>query len=479
MNFKSPFSKVLPLSSKPGLVSSLSPDGHRLATCARPTASVLLVNVESGLSLGHLQFDCRITCLFWATNSTLILGSANGQVFQANVAPNPRLDPSDLALMSTILTSSNGAVKALCYDPIHSLLAVGFIEEVQILSLRLDAGRRRRWVLFDQFDCPHPGMPWLPSAMEFYGSTDRFLFISSATKGFTVWAYKDKSISWFQGDDESAAGPCAISPDNQSLAVSFCSDTHFGISIWPLSTTGPIMEREKSYKIPTGQVWIEWAEFAPLAFLDSKLVITADPVGTIYIVSVDGQTKHTFSVGVNYFVRSIMVCQSMVNIVAIGPASTTMLLQYTDDAAAYRKAVDIRGAHINTEDLNFLFQNVTKSLRPPNRPNKDQVLPEARRNCSPFAFMRSTFVNLLSHLSLKNVLISMLILFINNKLNFDLLTAYNVFYITAQVACAEFIMYSVFRLLLFMVRLTYGVFGLTTTAVITLTFAAVLRSLFD
>ncbi|KAG9084490.1 hypothetical protein FRC06_004064, partial [Ceratobasidium sp. 370] len=313
----------------------------------------------------------------------------------------------------------------LCHDPIRNLIAISFIGEIQIWCLRLDSTRRRRWVLYDTIRYIDNGNDWCATAMVFFGVNNRSL-CAATFSGFIIWTYTDKSFRRYDHNFKAEISHCVVSPDSLSMAAS-TSDR--SILIWPLQAEGPVTSEQRTFNIPTGRSWIEYAESAPLAYFDAKTVITADPIGNIYVLSLEGQPKHVLPVGENYFVCSILVSDLMINVVAIGPVCTTTLIGFTADTVVHRHVASMEGA-------GFPFvtpcYHATCHGGDPHRSggHKDKGHPglETGRSYKPLAFIWWLFTTLTRYFCWRNLLASIVILYYHNMLSFDFVCTYNVAY---------------------------------------------------
>ncbi|KAG8735816.1 hypothetical protein FRC10_010103, partial [Ceratobasidium sp. 414] len=285
-------------------VSHLSPFGDLLASI-EGVERIVLTCVKTGTTLGIIDFgpDFHATCLCWATNTRLIVGNNSGEVVQADLMHPITPDSLKLAELSLITRNHNCPVKILCFDVSSYLLAASFDGEIKIWYGHLLHGSRREWVLYDTLLCQHDRVGWSASAMAFLSTNDKSLFAATEF-GFAVWVFSDKSLSWYERANSHVIEHCAVSLDSRMLAA---STRNFCVLMWPLSASGPISKRQRTFKIPlpTGRDWISKANSSPVSFLDANSIVTADPAGTVYIVSLDGQVQRTFSVGDNYLVKSI------------------------------------------------------------------------------------------------------------------------------------------------------------------------------
>ncbi|KAG9079224.1 hypothetical protein FRC06_007880, partial [Ceratobasidium sp. 370] len=299
MNFTSAFQEVLSRATDSGLNAYLSPDGKHLA-CTHTNGSVMLVDMQAGITLGTIEFGTfpSFSCLRWTSNHQFIIGNRYGEVFQANLAPLGQLDGDNLALVSAIIPPCNSSVVDLCYDPIRNLIAISFVGKVEIWCLRLDEMRRRRWILYDTIVCDRSVDESCAAALTFFGGDDRAL-CAVTLSGFTIWTYADRSLKWHAIGHDTYITHCVTSPDGQTMAV---STTDLSVLIWPMHVGGPDIGQQRIFEIPTGRDWQEYAESAPLTYFNAETIITADPIGNLYFLSLEGQTKHILPVGANYFI---------------------------------------------------------------------------------------------------------------------------------------------------------------------------------
>ncbi|QRV84459.1 hypothetical protein RhiJN_12475 [Ceratobasidium sp. AG-Ba] len=185
--------------------------------------------------------------------------------------------------------------------------------------------------------------------------------------GIGIWTGVGCAFTWQENGAEDGFTSCVVLPDKKSIACGTCDYT---VYIWPVRDESPYIggswEKPHVFEVPTGREWLEvsYVGTTPLAYLDGKSILTADPLGTVYVISPRGDIKHKFSVGQNYFVRTIAVHEAMVYIVAIGPLATTILLGYTDDVVVHlRAASGPLEQDYNYSDPCGIFQDV--NLRMP------------------------------------------------------------------------------------------------------------------
>ncbi|KAG9113375.1 hypothetical protein FRC07_007780 [Ceratobasidium sp. 392] len=81
---------------------------------------------------------------------------------------------------------------------------------------------------------------------------------------------------------------------------------------------------------------------APLTFFGAESIVTANRVGTIYVFSLKGQIQYSISVGMNHYIRSILVYEQMIYAVAMGPEGEALLVGYTNDLATHQTSIDAR-----------------------------------------------------------------------------------------------------------------------------------------
>ncbi|KAG9087972.1 hypothetical protein FRC06_002280, partial [Ceratobasidium sp. 370] len=115
--------------------------------------------------------------------------------------------------------------------------------------------------------------------------------------------------------------------------------------MWPLSASGPISKQQRTFEIPlpTSRDWVGKANSSPVSFLNAKSIVTVDPAGTVYIVSIDGQVQHTFSVGDNYFVKSIWIHEPAAQIIALGPRGNPLIIGCTYNQEGRADMVSMAG----------------------------------------------------------------------------------------------------------------------------------------
>ncbi|KAG8735820.1 hypothetical protein FRC10_010107 [Ceratobasidium sp. 414] len=313
-----------------------------------------------------------------------------------------------------------------CHDPIRNLIAISFIGEIQIWCLRLDSTRRRRWVLYDTIRYIDNGDDWCATAMVFFGANNRSL-CAATFSGFIIWTYADKSFRWHDHDFKAEISHCVVSPDSLSMVA---STSDHSILIWPLQAEGPVTSEQRTFDIPTGRSWIEYAESAPLAYFDAKTVVTADPIGNIYVLSLEGQSKHVFPVGENYFICSILVSDPIINIVAIGPVCTTMLIGFTADTVVHRHVAKAWKAQASHPLPRAITQRVMVATPTEAAGTTDKGHPglETGRSRKPLVFIWWIFTTLTRYFCWRNLLASILILYYHNMLSFDFVCTYNIAY---------------------------------------------------
>ncbi|KAG8779699.1 hypothetical protein FRC12_023930, partial [Ceratobasidium sp. 428] len=310
----------------PNLVADLSPLGDLLAS-SNANGNVLLTNVNSDVTLGIIEFgpDCRVTDITWATNVHLIVANEAGELIQADIM---RSAPSDSKLATlSLITRSVKPVKALCFDVFHYLLAAAFDDEIQIWRGHLVRGYRREWSLYDtvRIGRDRPA-GWLVPAMTFFSNENKSLFVATNTR-FAIWMYSDKSFWLYDRTDSLKIKCCAVSPDSRTLAV---STEDLRILVWPISVAGPVLKRQQSFKIPTPNGQGRNSKTAPIAFLTSKLILTANSAGSVYVLSLDGQTQSVLSIGDEYQVKSIQVHYPLAQIIALGPRNNPIIIGCTN-----------------------------------------------------------------------------------------------------------------------------------------------------
>ncbi|KAG8716032.1 hypothetical protein FRC09_016106, partial [Ceratobasidium sp. 395] len=307
-------------------VSHLCPLGDLLASTDE-NGKLLLTNTNNGRTFGTIDFghDRRVTHLHWATNIGLIVGNEAGEVIQADIARSAAPNSPDLAMLS-LITRNDQPVKGLCFDIAKYLLAVSFHGELQIWRGHLARGYRREWVLYDTLPIQRNGTGWPVATMAFFSNEYKSLFVATDA-GFAIWAYSDKSLWWYDKASPYAIGHCAVSPNSRTLVV---STRDFRLFIWPLSAVGPVSRQQRTFRIPASHGRRDDLEAAPVNFLTSKSIVTADPFGAVYIISLDGQMQSVFSIGDNFLVKSIWVHYPLAQIIALGPRGSPMFIGCTD-----------------------------------------------------------------------------------------------------------------------------------------------------
>ncbi|QRV99703.1 hypothetical protein RhiJN_27737 [Ceratobasidium sp. AG-Ba] len=330
--------------SDPNVLSFLSPDGRFLVSC-HSLQYISVFNVKTRLPAGQLRFDDvhrGFKHVAWTDSSSFVVVDSKGEVIQVDVMPdldplwNPR--PKNLASLSIVRPQdqSSGPAGGFCYDSASGFFALGLSDGVQIWG----RARERSWTLVDTIPCGHKahGPYWIPDSMAFINDGQ---LVIMTRYGIGIWAGAGKDFVWQESGAEDGFTSCVVSPNKRSIA---CGTSDYIVYIWPVRDERPYLgdswQKPFVFKIPTGREWLEEADVGatPLNYLDDESILTADPIGTIYVISPQGETKHKFSVGQNYFIRTITAHKSMVYIVAIGPLCTTMLLGYTDDVVVHHRA---------------------------------------------------------------------------------------------------------------------------------------------
>ncbi|QRV96137.1 hypothetical protein RhiJN_24155 [Ceratobasidium sp. AG-Ba] len=359
--------------SDPDVLSFLSPDGRFLASC-HSLRCISLFNIKTRLPAGQLRFDDvhgNFKHIAWTDNSTFVIVDSRGEVIQVDVLPdlsplwNPR--PKHLASFSIVRPQdqNSGSACGFCYDPASDLFALGLSGEVQIWS----GARERSWTLVETIPCGHNarGPFWILDSMAFVNDGR-----------LVIMTHYGKNFVWQEINAEDGFTSCVVSPNKRSIA---CGTSDYIVYVWPVHDERPYLGDSAHepfvFKIPTGREWLEGADVGttPLSYLDDESILTADPIGTVYVITPRGETKHRFSVGQNYFIRTITAHESMVYITAIGPLCTTMLLGYTDDMVVHlRAASGPLEPDYNYSDPCGIFQAVNLKM-----PRTGQT------GCSPFA----------------------------------------------------------------------------------------------
>ncbi|KAG9087536.1 hypothetical protein FRC06_002492 [Ceratobasidium sp. 370] len=283
MYFRLTSSDLLPEASDPSLLSRLSPSGRLLASVGNG-GYLLIVDVLSGHTLGRIHFgrgQGRVTALEWVADKALMLGNCFGEDLSEPV-------PSEVASLSTIIPGSDCRIYALCYNRSRGLLAVAFAHEIRIWRWE------KSWVLFDTVECctvnhDHESL-WVATGLAFLKTSDASLLIA---KDVGIWKQGEKSLTLYEGSRDASVGYCIMSPNGQWLAA---TSGDLSVSIWPLAAAGPVVDQRRTFIIPTGQDWADTVDQVPIAFLGDSSVLTADPIGTIYVLSFEGEVQHVFSV---------------------------------------------------------------------------------------------------------------------------------------------------------------------------------------
>ncbi|KAG8779702.1 hypothetical protein FRC12_023933 [Ceratobasidium sp. 428] len=471
MSFQSLFQRVLPRLSDRRNISALSFDGKTLASVGHG-GGVMLVDTQFGNTIGFLNFAHYppVSFMNWINETQLLVGNTRGGISQATLTPAAEIpnNSNPLASVVTIIPQSEFKATSMCYNPIHNLFAIGFSGEIQIWCLRLTPQRQRRWVLFDSIECEdEEGTKDSATTMIFFGANAQSLCAFTFNK-FVIWDYSDKSLRWHAHDWGTFFRCCAVSPDGKSMAV---STTDLSVLIWPLHGGGPCIHDQQVFEIPSGRNWIEYAETTPVTYFDAETILTTDPVGNIYIVSLDGRKKEVFPVGENYFVRAILIHESMINLVTMGPACTTMLIGLTNNARVHRRvAKEFKAQAPLMTDHCVIQQRVATVDSLARATAADSFVAKVSlqlRRFGLYALSRHFFSTLVSYVRWRHLVASILVLIYNDLLALDLLTVFNVPALTVQFTLAEFVMRVIFYLAIRMLRLfCYGFFVVTRACIV-------------
>ncbi|KAG8706740.1 hypothetical protein FRC08_000881 [Ceratobasidium sp. 394] len=333
MDFKLAFRHTLPHAGDPELLSLLPPSGERLAFAQRggPLCITAVPDGNHRLTV-DLEEMPRITCLGWAANSNILVGNEIGGVLQLNVLRNPIICAQSLPALSYISTRSNRPVKAIAFDLRRCLLVIATDGEVQVWGIYIFGqvqydGVQHEWGAIDVVACEHNGIKLQVSNTEFFGA-HHYLLITTE-RGFIVWKDEDKALLHFEHDPYNAPmiGKSVVSPDSHMLAASGQDGI---IRIWPLSDEGPIMSQQQTFVVPAPPNPVITTALAPITFLN-KSIVTTDSADKVYVISLDGTLQSTFSIEANYRIHSISANNTTINMIAKGPARSTLLIGYTND----------------------------------------------------------------------------------------------------------------------------------------------------
>ncbi|KAG9098029.1 hypothetical protein FRC06_006903 [Ceratobasidium sp. 370] len=326
----------------PSLISHLSPFGDILAS-AEGNSKIILTRVKTGATFGVIDFgpNRRISCLVWATNTCLVIGNHVGEVSQADLTYYAAEDSPKFAKLS-LVTRSHYPIKAMCFDVSDYLLAISFDGNIQIWCGRLTNEHRREWALYDMVSCQHNGAAWSASTMTFFSTDNKSLF-AATDAGFGIWVYSDRSFWWYERTNLPAIKHCAVSPNGRTLAV---STKDLSILIWPLAASGPASTQPRTFEIPipVGQSWMSKVDVSPVNFLNTELIVTTDLVGTVYVISLDGQMQSTISIGENYFIKSIWastVHRTTAQVIALGAHGNPLIIGCANSHESQRSILAI------------------------------------------------------------------------------------------------------------------------------------------
>ncbi|KAG8775436.1 hypothetical protein FRC12_001489 [Ceratobasidium sp. 428] len=289
MEFQSPFSQILFRKSDPNVISRLSPSGCYMA-CIGTNGDLQLVDLQSGHVLGFLCLKSQqhITGFKWVTDQFIILTSDSGEVLKANLIYD-KYPHDKLATLSTIIPAGNKAVLAMCYHRVQAFLAVAFPAKIELWQWEKSAVPPH-WALFDTIKCKTNGFQWNITDIMFIQQDRGTCLLIVRDTGFVIWKKHQEGLGFYRGENDEPLSYFAESP-NCSLLAASCAD--LSISIWPLTSRGPDMAERETFNVPTGREWA--GHTLPIAFSsNSGLILAADPVGTVYVFSLQGDPQYTF-----------------------------------------------------------------------------------------------------------------------------------------------------------------------------------------
>ncbi|KAG8698616.1 hypothetical protein FRC08_005803 [Ceratobasidium sp. 394] len=264
----------------------VSSNGLWLAS-ASMDQDLLFVDFQSGEVVGTIDFSkahIHITAIVWRSDTCLYVGCSDGQTFQVDFSPTGARPVTMRRLLSMTTDQKARQVRALAFDPLRHMVAVGWGNEVYIY-LQSTLNGQEEWRCIDKLPEPCEGNHGIVTTLCFFGRSlgSCRLFIGHAMAGFCVWKAPGDYERTPLGNNVSSIGSAMISFDERFIAISSLDQS---IVTYTLGPGGPVVHEQREFPFHERT---EYRPIVPIALTSNNLIFKGTASGEVPILdSVNG-----------------------------------------------------------------------------------------------------------------------------------------------------------------------------------------------
>ncbi|KAG8716028.1 hypothetical protein FRC09_016102 [Ceratobasidium sp. 395] len=289
--------------AQPSVLTSVtvSPNGLWLMSASQ-AKDMVFADFQSGTVIGTVDLSTgpfHITSGFWRTDSRLYIGSSDGQAFQIDFDPEAS-HPVRMRLLLKLQIDQKTSIRALAYDSLRQIIAVGCGAEVHIYS-QPKAGKLEDWTCIERIPGPCEGNHGIVTALSFFGKSleTRCLFIGHAMAGFCIWKSPGSFERTAKCEKVSSIGSAMISSDERLVAIASLDQS---IVTYPLGPNGPILRDQREFAFREQS---EYSPIVPIALTSSNLIFKGTATGDVPVLDSMNGPMAPIQLGAKRIVRTL------------------------------------------------------------------------------------------------------------------------------------------------------------------------------
>ncbi|KAG8691106.1 hypothetical protein FRC11_006761 [Ceratobasidium sp. 423] len=220
----------------------------------------------------------------------------------------------------------------MAFDPETGLFA--FADQYGFLVFRTNPNRARskKWLLIDRRNTVSTGGRVCDLTFILSANTQTKRLFIGTTNGAMIWTGKDEPFFQLNLNNMHVAR-CIVSNNGTMLAA---STPDLRVLMWPILASGLDLADQRVFRIPTGRNHCPLIPGAPLAFFGDDHLLTADPLGRIYLINTWGEEQDSLNLTA-WYLSTISFTDNWLYVTSINHVNEVHINAYSNNNGNMRR----------------------------------------------------------------------------------------------------------------------------------------------